>query len=88
MLFNFNIDYWVDTMAYFEQASVRHLNEILVFIYTDAPDDGSDSGVYTFGSTKSLNDLIAGSSEVATARSPQFEVRLQFCLNCCISYRF
>jgi len=82
MILNFNTDYWVDTMTYFEQANVRHLNEILVSIYTD-------SGVYTFGSTKSLNDLIAGSSEVATARSPQFQVSsYQFSLNCCISYRF
>ena len=55
-------------MTYFEQPNVRHLNEILVYVHTDTK-------VYTFASTKSLNDLIDGSSEVATALSPQFQVR-------------
>ena len=43
------IDYWIDTMKYFEQPSVKHLNELMVFMYTD-------DGVYSFGSTKNLND--------------------------------
>lgn len=60
-------NYWVDTMTYFEQPNVRHLNEILVFLQTD-------SQVYTFASTKSLNDLIDGSSEVATVLAPEFMI--------------
>merc|ERR1740115_255832 len=40
-------NYWIDTMKYFEQPSVKHLNELMVFMYTD-------DGVYSFGSTKNL----------------------------------
>jgi len=54
-------------MKYFEQPSVRHMNELMVFMYTD-------DGAFTFGSTKNLNDLIVGSSEDASALSPQFTV--------------
>jgi len=60
-------NYWIDTMKYFEQPSVRHMNELMVFMYTD-------DGAFTFGSTKNLNDLIVGSSEDASALSPQFTV--------------
>ena len=48
-------NYWVNTNIYFEQPKVSHTNEIVVFLYTD-------DGVYTFGSTKSLNGLVSGGS--------------------------
>ena len=36
----------------------------------------SDNGVYTFGSTKALNDLVSGSSQFqnSAALSPQFQI--------------
>lgn len=34
----------------------------------------TDDTVYSFGSTKNLNDLIDGSSEEATQISPQFKI--------------
>jgi hypothetical protein len=39
------------------------MNELMVFMYTD-------ENVYTFGSTKNINDLLIGSSEDASALSP------------------
>ena len=50
-------------MKYFEQPAVTHLNELMVFMYTD-------DGVYSFGSTKNLNDLLVGTSEDASSLSP------------------
>ena len=52
---------------YFEQPSVKHMNEILVFVQTDEK-------VYTFASTKSLNNLVDGSSEDAAEIAPEFQV--------------
>jgi hypothetical protein len=59
-------NYWVNTAMYFEQPSVKHMNEILVFVQTDEK-------VYTFASTKSLNNLVDGSSENAAEISPEFQ---------------
>jgi hypothetical protein len=50
-------------MTFYEQPSISHLNEVLVYMYTD-------DTVYSFGSTKNLNDLIDGSTEEATKISP------------------
>ena len=60
-------NYWIDTQIYFEQPNIKHLNEVLVFVNTD-------DAVYSFGSTKNLNDLIDGSREEATRLAPQFNV--------------
>lgn len=60
-------DYWVDTMTYFEQPDVRHMNEIIVWLYTD-------SKIYSFATTKSLNDYIDGSGEAGEELSPAFKV--------------
>jgi len=54
-------------MQYFEQPQIKHLNELIVYMYTD-------DGAYTFGSTKNLNDLIMGSTEDSSSLSPQFSV--------------
>lgn len=54
-------------MKYYEQPEVTHLNELMVFMYTD-------DNVYTFGSTKNINDLLMGSTEDASILSPQFTV--------------
>jgi hypothetical protein len=63
MCYHFDLDYWIDTMKYFEQPAVTHLNELMVFMYTD-------DNVYTFGSTQNINDLLMGSTEDASALSP------------------
>ena len=49
----------MDTLTYYEQPNIRHLNEIMVYMYTD-------DGVFSFGSTKNLNDLVDGSFEEST----------------------
>ena len=64
---SFHKDYWIDTMQYFEQPQVKHLNELIVYMYTD-------DGAYTFGSTKNLNNLIQGSTEDSSTLSPQFTI--------------
>ena len=61
------LDYWIDTITYYEQPNIKHLNEIMVYMYTD-------DGVFSFGSTKNLNDLFDGSFEESTKISPQFTV--------------
>jgi len=60
-------NYWVNTAKYQEQTDVTHLNEILVYIF-------SDDGVKTFATTKSLNDLFDGTSADASSLSPSFKV--------------
>lgn len=47
------LDYWVDTKVFYEQPKVKHLNELMVYVYTD-------EGVFSFGSTKALNDMVEG----------------------------
>ena len=54
-------------MTYFEQPDVRHMNEIIVWLYTD-------SKIYSFATTKSLNDYIDGSGEAGEELSPAFKV--------------
>lgn len=64
-------NFWVNTATYFEQPNVTHLNEIVVFLYTD-------TNVYTFASTQALNDLLENSSEDASSLSPSFQVSYSF----------
>ena len=58
-------NFWQDTMTYFEQPSVKHQNELMVFLYTDTK-------VYAFASTKNLNDLVATSNNDASSLAPSF----------------
>jgi len=58
-------NYWVDTATYFEQPSIHHNNEVLVFVQTD-------ERVYSFASTKALNSLIDASNEAAGSLAPEF----------------
>jgi len=60
-------NYWVETYTYSEQPNIKHMNEIMVFLYTD-------TDVYTFASTKNLNDLLDSSGEHGNALSPEFTV--------------
>lgn len=62
-------NFWVGTRGYFEQPSVSHTNEIVVFVYTD-------DRVYTVASTQSLNDLLDSSSESGASLSPTFKVSI------------
>jgi hypothetical protein len=62
-------NYWVDTASYFEQPSIQHNNEIVVFVQTD-------TDVYSFASTKSLNSLIDASTEAANSIAPEFNVSI------------
>ena len=59
----FFLDYWIDTITYYEQPNIKHMNEIMVYMYTD-------DGVFCFGSTKNLNDLFDGSFEESSQISP------------------
>ena len=59
-------NFWVDTATYFEQPSIKHLNELLVFVYTDRQ-------VYAIASTQSLNDLIENSNEKSSKLAPSFK---------------
>ena len=42
--------------TYTEQPNVRHLNEILVLLYTE-------NQTYTFGTTENLNDMLGAGNQ-------------------------
>jgi len=42
--------------TYTEQPNVRHLNEMLVLLYTE-------NQTYTFGTTENLNDMLGDSNQ-------------------------
>ena len=52
----FCVDYFEWTSSYYEQPSIMHLNEFLIYLQTDTQ-------VYGIGSTKGLNDFMSGTSE-------------------------
>jgi len=60
-------NYWVDTYTYVEQPTVRHMNEILVYVYTT-------NKIYGFGSTKELNAYFETADDGGKDLSPMFEI--------------
>ena len=63
---NYNLDFWISKLSFFEQPNVKHLSEMLVIYQTT-------NGVYYASINKDLSDLFGDASlDIA----PTFSVRL------------
>jgi uncharacterized membrane protein len=60
-------NFWVSTDIYYEQASVKHLNDIVVYFLTD-------TGVYSVASTKALNDNYHSTPQDSSHLSPEIVI--------------
>jgi hypothetical protein len=60
-------NYWINTEIFVEQPTIKHMNEIMVYVYTT-------SAVYSFGSTSELNQIFEGTSQSGSVLSPSFEI--------------
>jgi len=50
------LDFWMTETTYTEQPNVRHLNEMLVLLYTE-------NQTYTFGTTENLNEMLGAGNQ-------------------------